>query len=544
MPSVYFIRENKRVQVSTDATVLEAARKAGVFIESPCGGMGTCGKCRVNLIEKNQNGTQTKRTVLACVQKVEKNYIVETIAREQNETMKILSGGERFQAQLKPAVRKIYIVENDKTSVYFDGVKAGTEPGNTEGRLYGVSVDIGTTTLVASIIDLSNGQVLHEESTLNPQAVFAQDVLSRISFAKEEDGLARLYSDVTKEINHLIQSAAEKAGIDPNFIYEVVYSGNTCMLHLAANVSPASLGTYPYTPQIRGNSTLSAKEQHLLISDFGRIYLPPVISAYVGADITSGILSAQIYKKSGTTLFVDIGTNGEMVVARDGSLFATSTAAGPAFEGMNIAFGMRAANGAVERFDLSKNGDAQLKTIGNAAVKGICGSGLIDIAGELVANKVITSNGRFVKDASSLPVALSQRLVELEGKTAFKVSEGVYLTQKDIRQVQLAKGAVRSGIEYLLQSVGVDAADVREVLIAGSFGYHLRAKSLLHIGLLPKEFDGKIRFIGNTSRTGGEAFLLDAGLRDEMNEIVRNVQVVELANCKDFDKLFVNCLGF
>ncbi len=543
MPTVFFRLQNKNIAVLSGTTVLEAARSAGIFIESPCGGVGTCGKCKVHLV-KNKDGKEFRNIVLACRQKVENDLIVETIGREQNDTMKILNGGEGFKAAVYPYITKKYDSVKDNTAVFFGKEKAGLELKDTEGFIFGASVDIGTTTLVVSIIDLASGEVLSEESSLNPQAVFAQDVLSRISFAKEENGLERLFNEITTKINELILTAAQKAGIDAGNIYEVVYSGNTCMIHLAVNVSPASLGAYPYTPQIRGGSTVPADELGLAVSKFGRVYLPPIISAYVGADITSGVLASQLYKKSGTTLFVDIGTNGEMVIARDGKLFATSTAAGPAFEGMNIACGMRAANGAVEQFDINDSGEILIKTIGNAPTEGICGSGLIDIAGELVANNVITSNGRFTKDASSLPESLSSRLVPFESKTAFKVSDGVFLTQKDVRQIQLAKGAVRAGVEYLLKSVGVDAQTVDEVLIAGSFGYHLRARSLMNIGLLPAEFEGKIRFIGNTSRTGGEAFLLDSRLREKMQRVADDVNVVELANCKDFDRLFVSCLGF
>ncbi|MCE5283706.1 MAG: ASKHA domain-containing protein, partial [Deltaproteobacteria bacterium] len=266
-------------------------------------------------------------------------------------------------------------------------------------------------------------------------------------------------------------------------------------------------------------------------------------SAYVGADITSGILASRLHERKGTTLFVDIGTNGEMVLAADGRMTATSTAAGPAFEGMNIACGMRAAVGAIERFKIGLQGDAHWTTIGGGRATGICGSGLLDIVAQLVVHGVIDPQGRF-KGPTGLPPLLGERLQRRDGKRVFVLTGEVILTQKDVRQVQLAKGAVRAGIEYLLASQGLDAGSVDRVLIAGSFGYHVRASSLLGIGLLPAEFEGKVEMVGNTSQSGGQAFLLSRAYRREMADTVGRISVVELANHRDFEKVFVRCLGF
>jgi len=283
----------------------------------------------------------------------------------------------------------------------------------------------------------------------------------------------------------------------------------------------------------------------LCISDIGLIYLPPIISSYVGPDITSGILATRLQDRKGTTLFVDIGTNGEMVIARNGKLSATSTAAGPAFEGMNITYGMRAEKGAIEYFNIEEDGSIKIKTIEDGTAIGICGSGLMDIVGELVANKVIGKSGRFSKaEVSDLPEILSKRLTKVDGKAAFEVAEGIYLTQKDIRQVQLAKGAVRAGIEFLMNSKNVAADEVDKIQIAGSFGYHLRAKSLINIGLLPSEFEGKIDFVGNTSKSGGHALLLNKSYRSEMEKLVKEIEVIELSNGENFEKIFVSALSF
>ena len=549
MPTIYFQNENLSIEVPEGTTILEGARKAGVSIESPCNGTGVCGKCRIKLSrslpgeEGAAKAQKEETTALACQTRVTGDIRVRTLPRENNGTLKILHSGDRLDVPLEPRIVKKFLPAEGRTLLLAGGERITTEAGDTTVSSFGAVVDIGTTTLVVSLIDLTTGKELASASALNPQAVYAQDVLSRINFAQEEEGLKQLNAALIRKLNEMIGEIADSQRSDMANIYEAVYSGNTCMLHLAANESPLSLGKYPYTPRITGGSSLSASANGLGISPHGLIYLPPVISAYVGADITSGILATRLQKRNGTTLFVDIGTNGEMVIARDGVLSATSTAAGPAFEGMNITCGMRAAAGAGEYFEI-QDGKAEFRTIGNLPPAGICGSGLLDLAGELVSCGAVTKSGRFETDVSKLPEGIQNRLTKREGKTVFVIDGGVTLTQKDIRQIQLAKGAVRAGIEYLLKSADVRAGEVDEVLIAGSFGYHLRAKSLIHIGLLPGAFEGKIRFVGNTSQTGGEAFLLNRSCREEMEGLVRDVKVLELANYKDFDRLFVGCLPF
>lgn len=556
MVKVNFITNNKSVEVEKGTTILEAARKIGVVIESPCNAVGVCGKCKVKVVSGNlgdiiQDGEhhlseeeKAEGYVLSCQAKVMADIDIEVTSKNSNKTLKILNHGYSFDIELDKYINKKY-KEDNKTYVYAGEELIGEEEGDTTALSYGVVADIGTTTLVASLVNINTGEELYSVSALNPQSIHAQDVLSRIKFASDKKGLEIMYRGIIKELNSMLEKITKETGVDKKYIYEVIFSGNTCMIHLASNTNPYSLGKYPYTPQIEGGSYLEAKVHNLKISEIGLIYLPPIISAYVGPDITSGVLATRLQDKKGTTLFVDIGTNGEMVIGKDGNLSATSTAAGPAFEGMNITYGMRAQRGAVEYFNVEEDGSIEIKTIENEKAVGICGSGLIDIVGELVANKVIGKNGKFVsKEASDLPEELKKRLVKLEGKTAFEISEGVFLTQKDVRQVQLAKGAVRSGIEFLIRDKEVEAEKVDKIQIAGSFGYHLRAKSLINIGLLPKEFKGKIKFVGNTSKSGGHAFLVNKNYRAEMEKLVKEIEVVELSKGEDFDKIFIKCLSF
>lgn len=555
MVKIRFAPSGVVAEVEEGTTILEAARKIGLLIESPCNGMGVCGKCRVKVKPEQlsllvQGGKhelpeedKAQGIVLACASKVMGDIDVELFTKTQNKTLKILSEGQSFDITIDTFIKKKF--DGQKTLVYGGDKVIGEEEGDTTDKLYGVVVDIGTTTVVSALINMHTGEELASVSALNPQALHAQDVLSRIQFASEPGGLKTMYDGITEEIDKMIDTICKEADVDKKYVYEVIFSGNTCMIHLATNVDPTSLGRYPYDPQIRGGNHVGAKDHKLNISPFGLIYLPPIISSYVGPDITSGVLASRLQDKDNVTLFVDIGTNGEMVITNKGKLSASSTAAGPAFEGMNITYGMRAAKGSIEVFDVDDEGKVSIKTIGDAKAVGICGSGLLDIVGELVHCKVINKLGKIVKpDTKGLSSDLASRITTYEGKPAFTLEGEVVLTQRDIRQVQLAKGAIRAGIEFLMKSKGVTAEQVDEVQIAGSFGYHLRAKSLINLGLLPKEFDGKVKFVGNTSNSGGKAFLLNTAYRDEMEKLVKDIEVVELANGEDFDKVFVASLNF
>ncbi len=554
MALVRFCPDCASVEVAPGSTILEAARKAGITIETPCNCVGICSKCAVRLdVDSLKNVASAPREdteldsgwVLSCQTKILGDITVEVPGSEQPDTIRILHHGLTHAVDVDPCITKIYSQKEANTSVFaFDRLLA-REAGDTSGTNFGIVVDIGTTTLVASLINLSSGQEEAVASALNPQSLHAQDVLSRIRFASEEAGLEVMHKAVINEINRLTEVLAKGSGVAADSIYEMIFSGNTCMLHLATGVAPSSLGRFPYTSIITGGAHESASGQDLNISKSGLIYVPPIISGFVGADITSGILATRLHRSTDTTLFVDVGTNGEMVLARNGRLSAASTAAGPAFEGMNISCGMRAARGAIEAFDIDESGEIAVKIIDDAEVVGICGSGLIDLVGELVDHGVVAGNGRFVDPKNSkLPAVLKDRLVEHMGKPAFRVAGSVLLTQKDIRQVQLAKAAIRSGIEFLLQNGGVGPGEVDRVLIAGSFGYHLREKSLINLGLLPKEFTGKVDFVGNTSKSGGQVFLLNKESRKKMCDLVKSIQVIELAGIPDFDKVFVHCLGF
>jgi uncharacterized 2Fe-2S/4Fe-4S cluster protein (DUF4445 family) len=547
---VTFLPEGKTIEVKKNISILDAARQAGVLIESPCGGVGTCGKCRVKIkpgfyknIKFGKNSHLSLKDkkegfVLSCETFIMGDIIVDVPQTKNNREIKIVDHGKSFNIIFDNYITKKYFKDENITQVFADGILIAKETADTKNKNYGLAIDIGTTTLVVSLVDVNTGNEIDSVSSLNPQSSYAQDVLSRIRFASDNDGLSTMFDLVLENFNNSINEICRKNNVDKKYIYEAVFSGNTTMIHLATKTNPSSLGKYPYTPVIKGGDYVQSKSLGLNISEFGLVYLPPIMSAYVGADITSGILASELFNEKGIVLFVDIGTNGEMVLAKNGKLIATSTAAGPAFEGMNISHGMRAGDGAIERFDIH-NETINIETIGDSLPQGICGSGLLDIVGEFVANNIINKSGKFKEN-----VLFNNNLAIVENAKLFRIYEDVSISQKDIRQVQLAKGAVRAGIEALLKAMDIEKENVDKVLIAGSFGYHLSPKSLINIGLLPKEFDGKIEFLGNTSKSGGIAFLLNKTYRKNMKKITQNIEVLELANIKDFEKIFVKELSF
>jgi len=554
MATIHFIPGDKTISVADGTNLLEVARNADVFIAAPCDGLGTCGKCRVKIpAAQRQNFkeaphdwlTRAERAegwVLACQSTVHGDLQVEP-DQCADEELKILSEGQAVTVELDTWITKTFDAASAQTRVNGGGALLVTEPGDTTQALFGVAVDIGTTTLVVALIDLRDGREIAVASSLNPQARHAQDVLSRIKLGSQPEGLQLLQGELIAELNRLIGEAAADAKVAVHNVYEAVFSGNTTMLHLATGTNPASLGKYPYTPALQCGESVRAADIGLAIAPNGQVYLPPIMSAYVGADITSGILAAKLAELRGVTLFVDIGTNGEMVLAVNGQLTATSTAAGPAFEGMNIACGMRASRGAIEQVSLSGN-YVEIKTIGNAPPVGLCGSGLLDVVGELAAHGGVDKNGRFQTNGSLPDRPWKNQFGQFDGKPVFRIAGPVYLSQKDVRQVQLAKAAVRAGIELMLRANGLTAAQVDRVLIAGSFGFHLRTASLIHLGLLPREFKDRVEFVGNTSKSGARAFLLNRRLRDELKQLAQRVRVLELANDPAFEKTFIQALSF
>ena len=435
------------------------------------------------------------------------------------------------------------------TAMYDEGELIALESGDGPKRLCGLAVDIGTTTVVAALVDLKTGRELAVRSAINPQKSRGFDVLSRLSFIMEHPGrgLPALQRAVVDCLNELAEKACREAGTDINAVYAVTVAANTAMMHILLGVDPSSLGMTPFTPVFTNAKKLPAAEIGLRAAKGAGLYCLPSVSAFIGADIVAGIHVAGLRTRRETVLFVDIGTNGEIVLSHDGRLYACSCAAGPALEGMNISCGMRAAPGAVEDVRITESGLA-LKTIGNAPPAGLCGSGVLSAVREFLRIGLIRPRGNLVKERElDDDDPRKAYLCSRDDKPALRLpADGtcLYITQKDIRQVQLAKGALLSGILSLPARSGLTVDDIDRVFIAGQFGAHLPASSLTGCGIIPEALGEKIAYLGNTSKSGALMALLSTAVRREMESLTGDVDYLELSSLEGFERTFVECLDF
>ena len=487
--------------------------------EGPCGGKGRCGKCRVRLLtpcppEDEEYRFFTKEEIeagwrLACLHTAEDGMAVALPERE--ETPEPLTAG----------------------------AEAAFTPDAEEG--FGVAVDIGTTTVAACLVDRRTGKQLAKAACLNSQRAFGQDVITRIDYSNQNaDGLKRMQEAVCADLRTLGEKLCHDAGLDPGEISAWTVAANNVMTHIFTGADPAGLAAYPFTPAYTGARDLSAAELGLPGAAGARVWCLPAVSAYVGGDITAGMLTCDLAAMPGNNLLIDIGTNGEMVLSRGGTMFSCSCAAGPALEGMDIRCGMRAAAGAIE--------DAQIvwrdgvphwlnRTIGGAPACGLCGSGLLAAVTELVEAGAIGENGR---------LQLHPLVTAVEGKrrVVLDAEKDIYLSQADIRQVQLAKGAILAGVEILLKEAGLSPDQMDKVLVAGQFGAHLTPRSLVGSGLLPGSLADKIAYVGNTSLAGAVACLLSGRMREKSLHQAENVHYLELSAYPGYEKDLMRAMRF
>lgn len=590
---VVFLPDNTEIQVEAGKSVLQAAGIAGVELDGPCGGRGTCGKCRVRVL--NEKGVY--QWALACKTEIDRDMTVEIPQLEVSLHRKNDLSLAELNVSIDPGIRKRVVtvsrpsLENqhpdaerllnaldstleirtealrslpkavrDKkskglvTTVVSENKVLAVEPGDSSDKLYGIAVDIGTTSVVVALMDLLTGETLGIASASNPQATFGADVIARIDHViQNTDGLDQLHRRVVQVINRLTAKLAKDIEISPQEIYQMTVVGNTTMSHLFLKADPRNLASSPFIPVVSAAVLVEARELGIMIAPHATVYVTPSVAGYVGGDTIGVIMSTEIYKKEGIYLAIDIGTNGEIVLARNGELISCSTAAGPAFEGAQIKFGMRAANGAIERVIINDD-DVEIKVIGNQPAKGICGSGLMDAVAEMVRVGVIEPNGRLLtrEKASDLSPALQKRLGSNEDYGAYFVlsfaedslGEEVVLTQKDIREMQLAKAAIAAGIKVLLEQLNLSAQDIDQVLLAGAFGSYINKFSALGIGLLPPIEPDKISSVGNAAGAGARKELVSQDIRREAEKIARQVKHLELSCRADFQDQFVSSLNF
>jgi uncharacterized 2Fe-2S/4Fe-4S cluster protein (DUF4445 family) len=419
-----------------------------------------------------------------------------------------------------------------------------------------VAVDIGTTTMVASLLDLCDGRELSIVSRMNPQVSFGDDVLSRIQHSAScPHCLDELRDAVVHEVGGMVRALCEQAGIDTRFIYEAAFAGNTTMQHLLCGVDPSPLGAVPFAPAYARGVLLSAPDMGIPINPRGMCYVFPVIGGFVGGDTIAGMLATRLDELDGPVLMVDIGTNGEIVLAHNGQLLAASTAAGPAFEGARISCGMRGTRGAIEKVVL--DGDVHLGVIGNVPSMGICGSGLIDLVAEMLRVGIVSPEGQ-LRRPDELPTDLSPALARRvraddDGRTLFVLAESnggtpqksLSLTQRDIRELQLGSGAIRAGVSMLLREAGLTPANLKTVLIAGGFGGFIRRDNAQRIGLLPSQVHHeRIHYVGNVSLAGARWALLSLEARKYGEALARRTRHLELSMDERFQVEFAEAMIF
>ncbi|HPZ09454.1 MAG TPA: ASKHA domain-containing protein [Candidatus Eremiobacteraeota bacterium] len=582
--------DNRQLYVEKGSNLLNVLQSNGYNINSPCGGMGICGKCGIRIgtlssergfIFEEDNG---EKSHLACRVSIEDDTIIELPPSINNvplkETIK-----SNFLTQLSPGLKKFFfslplasshdqrsysqriqdsfgeklsfslevlrkipliVRDNDfKATITVDerdGV-IDLEGGDKRGEFYGIGIDIGTTTVVIYCFNLITGKEIAAKSITNPQTIYGADVISRIHYVNRNgnSGLKELQEKILTGLNSLLDKICCNINISRKNIYKATIAGNPTMIHLLLAIDPSYIGRSPYISVLRDIISLKSKELGLNIHPEGTVYILPGVSAYVGGDITGGILATGIDKSKTLKLLIDIGTNGEIVLGYKNKILACSTAAGPAFEGTNIEKGMRAQEGAIYKIEPNK-GDIILKTFGDGTPSGICGSGLIDFVASLRKLNLISENGRLIKD-SSIPGGLRISTIR-EREVSFNLYDDIYVSQKDIREVQLAKGAIRAGIEILLKEFGVTTKDIKEVYLAGAFGSFLRKESVKAIGLIPPVKLSKIKSVGNSAGAGVKLCLLNQSELKHIQKIAERVDYLELSYRADFNDEFIKQMKF
>jgi uncharacterized 2Fe-2S/4Fe-4S cluster protein (DUF4445 family) len=613
--NVRLLPYDKSVEIDAETTILKGSIMAGVHINAPCGGKGTCGKCLIRvkegdyetqftpqLTEENRN----KGYILACQTRAKGDLVVEVPIESQirpgekiavgakkeelyrlfhelagevrPRTQKIclrlsppdlqdsISDLERLKRELSrmgfstdhfhcglPLLRKLGKILRDEdwdvtVTVYQSGTAIEVLDIQQKGlcdKRYGVAVDIGTTTVVVYLVNLINGEIVDVASSYNAQTRCGDDVITRIVYATEMDGLDELQRLVVDNINHLLLGMTKKHGIDPELIDKMVVTGNTTMTHLFYGVNPEWIRLEPYIPTASLFPVTRAKSVGIGIHEQAPVYSFPNVASYVGGDITAGILTSRIHTKEETSLFIDVGTNGEIVLGNKDWLMTCACSAGPCFEGSGIKFGMRAMEGAIEKVDIDPvTLNAECRVIGNVKPIGICGSGMIDALAEMYLTGVIDQKGKFREGLNNPRIRHGES--GMEYVLAWRVESGIdreiTLTEVDIDNLIRAKGAIYAGFTTLLGEVGMTFDDIDKLYIAGGFGRYIDVERAITIGLLPDMPLSKFEYLGNTAVTGAYLVLLSDRLREEAEDIARKMTYLDLSVCRPFMDEFMSAM--
>jgi uncharacterized 2Fe-2S/4Fe-4S cluster protein (DUF4445 family) len=485
-----------KITANAGEVLLDVLRTNNITVPSPCGGTGTCKKCTVEI-----EGVGSR---MACQYRIEKDITV-----------------------VLPTLLKAAIL--DSTSEYSRKISnnAGLEIGSAD-PCYGIAVDLGTTTVVVYLVDLKRYTLIDTVSFINPQSAYGHDVISRIKQCMDDKAnIAQFQKRIVDALTSHVLSLCKKHNITKNWIYKATIVGNTTMLHLLLALDPSSIALAPFQPVFTEAKTLTGKTLGLAMHPKGFVHVLPSLSGYIGADIIAGIASTTLADKGGFTLFIDLGTNGEMALGNKDKLYCCSTAAGPAFEGATIYDGIGAVEGAISEYR-----DGTYQTIGQKKALGICGSGLVDIVAWLLENRKVDQSG-FMADA----YLVAERKQTATGKD-------IVLIPKDIREVQLAKAAIFAGIRFLMQVAVIGYDAIISVYLAGGFGNYINIPNAIKIGLLPKELQSKIQPIGNSAGTGALFALQSIEFDLEIQKVLKIADYIELSMRQDFYDLYTQSIQF
>ena len=502
------------VQANKDELLLDVLRKSGKSIVAPCGGKGTCKKCTVDVAGAPE---------LACQYRVQGPV---SVAMPALKTMRILSKAHIAEKHFDDD-SGIEIIAGEKRVVAYKGDPIIVDSESGEQK-YGVAIDVGTTTAALFLVDLDSGQLVDSVSFINPQAAYGGDVISRVSYCIENrDGVQILQRILIDAVNSAIEGLCIGNDISPDDIYKTTIVGNTVMQHILCGVNPRSIAFAPYTPVFIEEKLLRGRDLRLLMHEQGVVKILPSVAGYVGADIVAGAAAVGLLQNSGVSLYIDIGTNGEMVLSHEGRLLCCATAAGPAFEGARIACGVGGVTGAISEYE-----DGDYAVIGGGAPIGICGSAVIDIVAALLDAGRIDMMGYMESDFL---------LAAAENSAT---GRPIVLTPNDVREVQLAKAAIYAGIETLLKVARINFNQIDRLYLAGGFGNYIRVQSALRIGLLPRELEGKIIAIGNSAGAGARLALKSAAFEKTIQRVLDHSQYIELSMRQDFNEAYVAAMVF
>ena len=606
----------RRARVERGASLLDAARAAGVAMDATCGARGRCRSCRCKILsgdvspatmqdtlqlgheevrERFRLGCQTRPvtdceiialpprseaghqiltganptgggvtdgTGFAIDSGVTKHVVAASPPREEHRQTSDL--GQVLEAMGSSVDRRVPLSamrripgelrkqRGELTVTTFNGRIIDVEAGDTSEHAYGMAFDIGTTSIVGTLLHLETGEELAAVGSVNPQTVYGGDLMSRIAYAQfDEKKLVALRAKVLNAINGFVKEACRNAGVTHEHVYKIVVVGNTCMHHIFLGIDVTFVGLAPYAPAVSDGVVVPASELPLKAAPNAQVCLLPIVAGFVGADTMACVLATRIYESDELRALVDIGTNGEVVMGSKDRLMACSAPAGPALEGAQIRHGMRGAMGAVEAVTIDD--DVRCDVIGSARAIGICGSGLIDACAKMIASGVMDGSGRLrPRDRERLPATLAARLRTGEAGVEFVLvwdadagrNEDVTLTQGDIRQLQLAKSAIYSGIVLLQRVMGIDDEHLAELMLCGGFGNYINTESAVAIRLLPDIALDRIAYVGNAAHLGAQMALLSERERDRAEELAQRIEHVALAARPDFQDIFVDGMGF